>query len=61
LLQECHLHWLILKVDEGQTTEVINKDCCHHLPFLGKPTLDLGDEPWSAGLQVIDADALSQL
>jgi hypothetical protein len=34
-------------VDVGQTTEVIHKDCGHPVPFLGEPTLDLGNEPWS--------------
>ena len=52
--------WL-LKVDVGQTTEEINKDWCHLVPFLGEPTLDLGNEPWSAVRKLINADALPWL
>jgi hypothetical protein len=48
-------------MDVGHATVVINKDSCHSVPLLGKPTLDLGNEPWSCGLQLINTDALALL
>jgi hypothetical protein len=48
-------------MDVGHATVVINKDSCHPVPLLGKPTLDLGNEPWSCGLQLINTDALARL
>ncbi len=40
---------------------MVDKDSRHSVPLFGEPTFHLGDEPWSRGLQLVDADALSRL